>query len=260
VKFRLDNPPPQLARVWRAFSIALAFLTVIPTGAWQGKVSDRELADSRCAYPVVGVLVGVILAVISTELARLSVGAGLSAFLILAAWVCLTGGLHLDGLADSFDGLFLWGDSQRRLTVMRDPRIGTFGVTAIVVVLLGKYAALEHLASADRSMAILCAVASSRTAILVAAGVSRYARSTGTGRIVIDAATPLDSLIAAVLIVVFGACAAGGPGVLGGLAILILAGLAVRLGGARLGGITGDILGALVEIGELAFLLVLGVF
>ena len=169
-------------------------------------------------------------------------------------------GLHLDGLADTADGLFLWGDRSRRLDVLRDPHVGSYGLTAVVLVILGKYAVLSNLASQGRGWAVLIAVVVSRCLVLVSAGLTGYARPEGTGRIIIDATTLRDAAWAAALVLIVGAIGAGREGLAAGALALGLAWGLTRLAAARLGGVTGDTLGALVETGELLVLLTLAVF
>ena len=206
-------PPPRFRlhtlMVARAFRLAVAFLTVIPVRLGDGEVTEADLAASRFAYPVVGIAIGLMLAAWSEALRLWGIGPAPAAFLLVAAGVAITGGLHLDGLADTGDGLFLRGDASRRLAVMCDPHVGSFGVTAIVLVLLGKYAALSHATGPGRSLAVLGAATVGRTLILVAAGSSRYARLDGTGRVLIGAATPSDAFVAASGTLAFGA--AGRP-------------------------------------------------
>lgn len=244
-----------LARAARATKLALAFLTVIPLGrADDAPATEADLVASRFAYPFVGGAVGLVMAALSEALRHVGVSPAVSAFILIAFLAILTGGLHLDGLADTFDGLFLWGGADRRLTVMRDPHIGSHGVSAIVLVLLGKYAVLADLDGSGRSLALLGAVAVSRTLILVSAGLARYARPQGTGRLVIEAATRRDALAATLASLAFTSAVAGWPGLIAGLGALILAFTLTQLAARRLGGITGDILGATVELGELTFL------
>jgi adenosylcobinamide-GDP ribazoletransferase len=253
-----------LARAARATRLALAFLTIVPlapragAGGGDQAENDRELeadlAASRFAYPLVGLLLGLVLAALSAGLDRLGTGPGIAAFALVAAGVALTGGLHLDGLADSFDGLFLWGGPDRRLAVMRDPHVGSFGVAALVLVLLGKYVALESLAGWERTLAILAAVATSRALLLVSSGLANYARPEGTGGILIRATTRRDALLGALTALAL-ALAAGPAGLGAGIAALALAVGWTRLATGRLGGITGDTLGALVELSELLVLM-----
>lgn len=251
-----------LARAGRAIRLALAFLTIVPlappAGAGDQDESELEadLAASRFAYPLVGLLLGLLLAALSSGLDRLGAGPGVAAFALVVAGVALTGGLHLDGLADSFDGLFLWGGPERRLAVMRDPHVGSFGVSALVLVLLGKYVALESLPGPERSLSLLAAAATSRSLLLVSAGLANYARAEGTGGILIRATTRRDALFGA--LAALGLALTAGPAGLGaGIAALALAAGWTRLAIARIGGITGDTLGALVELSELLVLMVL---
>jgi adenosylcobinamide-GDP ribazoletransferase len=242
----------------RAVRLAFAFLTVLPLRSWDGAITDADLAASRFAYPLVGGAIGLALALLSEAMTRLGTPGSLAAFLLLAAWVAVSGGLHLDGLADTGDGLFLGGGADRRLAAMRDPHVGSFGASALVLVLLGKLTALEVLAGGDRATAVFAAAAVSRTILLVSAGLAPYARPEGTGRVLVEATTPRDASWAAVGGVALGGIAAGWPGLLAGLAALGIACALTRLAIGRLGGITGDILGAVVELGELAVLIGLG--
>lgn len=242
----------------RAVRLAFAFLTVLPVRSGDAEVTDADLAASRFAFPLVGGVIGLALAGLSAILSRLGTPGPLAAFLLVTAGVAVSGGLHLDGLADTGDGLFLWGGAERRLAAMRDPHVGSFGVAVLVLALLGKFAALEVLGAGDRAVALFVAAAVSRTAVLVAAGLAPYARPEGTGRIVIGATTPSQAGGAAVGLVVLGGIAAGWPGLLASLMALGITAALTRLAVAKLGGITGDVLGAVIELGELAVLVGLG--
>ncbi|WP_406697192.1 adenosylcobinamide-GDP ribazoletransferase [Singulisphaera sp. Ch08] len=180
--------------------------------------------------------------------------------MLIAFLAILTGGLHLDGVADTFDGLFLWGGAERRLAVMRDPHIGSHGVSAIALVLLGKYAVLSDLNGPDRAMALLGAVTVSRTLILVSAGMACYARPQGTGRLMIEATTRRDALMSTLAVFALSGAVAGWTGLIASLGALSLAFTLTRLAAKRLGGITGDILGATVELGELTYLVMFAAF
>jgi adenosylcobinamide-GDP ribazoletransferase len=266
VKIKLpDNVPMRLldpterARVLRALRVALEFLTIIPV-RWGGAATTADLAAARYAFPVVGVAIGLVLALLSAAFTYGHAAPLPAAFLLVAAGVAMTGALHLDGLADSSDGLFLWGDAERRLSAMRDPHVGSFGLLAIVLVVLGKFAALAPLAGQRRALALLGAAAVSRTLILVAAGLAPYARPHGTGQVVVEATTVTDALWSVVAALVVGATLAGESGLIASAAALLVAWTLSHLANQRLGGVTGDILGAVVELGELAYLVVLGLF
>jgi adenosylcobinamide-GDP ribazoletransferase len=244
-----------MTRALRALRLAFGLLTVLPIAPRQAVTTDAELADARFAFPFVGLAIGLVLLLLNAGLERAAVPAPVAAFVLLATAEAITGGLHLDGLADTFDGLFLAGDSEFRLAAMRDPHLGSFGASALVVVLLGKFAALSSVTGLHRGLVLLAAVAIGRTLILVSAGFARYARAEGTGRAVVEPTTIDIALGAALGTGVIGMAVARLPGLIAAAASVGLAWAVTRLASARLGGITGDTLGALVELGELTVLL-----
>jgi adenosylcobinamide-GDP ribazoletransferase len=244
-----------MRRAWAAFRAALAFLTILPVRFTSGAPTPANLADSRFAYPLVGLVLGLILAWLSSGLASLSIAPTLSAFLLVLTPVVMTGALHLDGLSDAADGMWLRGGFERRLAAMRDPQAGPFGVTAIVLVLLGKYTALLALAPhPQRALAVLIAAITGRCAIIVAAGSARYARPEGTGRILVDACHRRDALCASAVALLIGAACGRLGGLLAVAAALIATISLVALARQQLRGVTGDVLGAVVEVSELAVL------
>jgi adenosylcobinamide-GDP ribazoletransferase len=252
--------PTERARILRAFRVALEFLTIIPLPArlGGGAATEADLAAARYAFPIVGLAIGFALASLSGALSSAHAAPLLASFVLVAAGTAITGGLHLDGLADSSDGLFLFGDADRRLTVMRDPHVGSFGLLAIVLTILGKFAALAPLMGRRRALALLGAAAVSRTLILVAAGLAPYARRQGTGKAFIEATTVIDSLWSVVAALALGALLAGEDGLIASAAALVVAWSVTHIANQRLGGVTGDILGAVVELAELAYLVILG--
>jgi adenosylcobinamide-GDP ribazoletransferase len=252
--------PAQRARVLRAVRVALAFLTIIPARFREGAATEADVAAARYAFPVVGLAIGLVLAALSAALGYGRVSPTLTAFLLIAAWAAISGGLHLDGLADSGDGLFLRGNAERRLAAMRDPHLGSFGLLALVLVVLGKYAALTTLEGRRRALALLGAAVVSRTLILVASGLAPYAHREGTGRTIVEATTVIDSLWSVVAALALGALLAGEAGLLASVLALFVTWSLTHLATQKLGGVTGEILGAVVELGELVYLVVLGVF
>src|SRR3990170_9070840 len=127
----------------RSFFIAVQFLTRFPLPAFD-RPKGRDVGRSLLFYPLVGLLIGAVLVALNEAAAGAS--GAVRAALLLAAWVIVTGGLHLDGLADSADA---WvgglGDRERTLAIMKDPRSGPAAVTTLVVILILKFAALQTL-------------------------------------------------------------------------------------------------------------------
>jgi adenosylcobinamide-GDP ribazoletransferase len=240
--------------------VAVAFLTIVPVRFRPDEPTEADVAAARYAFPIVGLAIGGVLALESAALSAAGANVLLASFLLVATWAVITGALHLDGLADSGDGLFLSGDADRRLSAMREPQVGSFGVVAVVLVIVGKFAALTTLADRRRALALLCAAAVSRTLILIAAGLAPYARREGTGRPIVAATSVVDSLWSIVAALAVGAVFSGELGLLASIAALLVGWAITHQATERLGGVTGDILGAIVELGELVYLLILGLF
>lgn len=233
----------------RGLFAAIGFLTRLPVPA---AVFDEVSAPSASLawYPVVGLLIGGLLWALSWCLDFAP--PMLVSALLLAGWVSLTGALHLDGLADSADA---WagglGDRERTLAIMKDPRCGPMGVVALVLVLLVKFAALASLPSA--SFALLLAPVLARASITFAFLSTPYVRSGGLGSGLTDA--PRAACVAGLALALVIALAGGWRGVYALLATLLVFALWRRACVRRLGGMTGDTLGALAELVEMAVLI-----
>jgi adenosylcobinamide-GDP ribazoletransferase len=240
--------------------VALAFLTIFPIRFH--KLPPAEVvARSRFWYPAVGLLLGALLGGWTSLTVRFA-SPLLCAFLILLAWMGLTGALHLDGLCDLCDGLFSGRTAEDRLRIMKDPHVGTFGLAGGVLLLLGKSVALQDVIARTPERGpwlVAGAVSAARCLALCVAAGSRYPRAEGTGKALIEASAWWEVLL-------FAGIAAGltllvTPGVdPRKAALLFLPALLVVMGlrwlcRHRLGGVTGDCLGAAIELAELTFLL-----
>ncbi len=235
-------------------ALALGFLTRLPVpGA--GALAPGALGRAAIWFPLVGVLVGAALGG-TRLLAELVVSPQAATVLAIAVAVALTGGLHEDGLGDTADGLGAHTTRERRLEIMRDSRLGTFGVLAVVLAVLLGWALLSDLEAIDCLKAAIAAHALARWTMLAAAAAFPPARPDGAGSLL--RVGPLPLAIATVL-AVGAALAAADPGP--GLAALGAASLAAAaLGGwatRAVGGVTGDVLGAIGKAAELAALLAL---
>jgi adenosylcobinamide-GDP ribazoletransferase len=244
----------------RSLLAALAFLTIVPVRLRQ-PFSPDEVARSRYWYPAVGLLLGILLGGWTALVARIGPPA-LGAFLVLTAWVLLTGALHVDGFCDLCDGLFGGQTVEQRLRIMKDPHVGTFGLVGAILLLLGKWVLLrETLARSgtEGGWAVGTAVVVARCLALVMAGAGAYPRPKGTGKVVIEATTPWQATLFALVGCAASAAMCFRAGLFAAL-LAVLGSLFVVLGLARLclvrlGGITGDCLGAAIEATEFTFLL-----
>jgi adenosylcobinamide-GDP ribazoletransferase len=227
----------------KSFFSAWQFLTILPFPG------DGRLAPAVRWCPAVGLGLGAMVA--GTDyLLKDAFGPDTRAFLNVAALAIVTGFLHLDGLGDTADGLLATKSPEERLAIMRDPRIGSFGVAAIILTLLGKFAGLMELDGPMRTPLLLLVPALSRWSIVVQGRLFQSARPGGLGLAWTEGTGPLALVIATITVVVPTAVFAALPGTVLAATSLVVALLVGRLGAARIGGITGDLFGATVEIGE----------
>lgn len=241
--------------LWLGFSSAWRLLTAVPLPGECTVDAKRSLRW----FPVVGlVLASGILVALSALGDHVDTWPAGAAFIAIAAVSLLTGGLHLDGLADWADAFWNIRDRDRTLAIMKDSRIGAFGVIALVLLLLGKWVCLTRILGAGGGGWLVCAMAAGRAAQVVLAVSHPYARSEGTGRLFVEGATLKDSYVA-MGIAVAASLLFVGPSVRLVVA-LVLGYLAVRAFGKwcskRIGGVTGDLLGAGGELCELLILFI----
>ncbi|WP_448108867.1 adenosylcobinamide-GDP ribazoletransferase [Pseudomonas azerbaijanoccidentalis] len=240
------------------FWIALQFLSSLPIRL-PGIPAPQELGRSLLFYPLVGLLFGAILWAANWLLAGTPML--LHAALLLTVWVLLSGALHLDGLADSADAwLGGFGDRERTLTIMKDPRSGPIAVVTLALVLLLKFAALVALIEQQHALVLIIVPLIGRSALLGLFLTTPYVRAGGLGQALADhlpRSVGKQVLAVSALICVLIA------GVSGVLALVLAAGVFVWLRQVtlrRLGGTTGDTAGALLELLEVAVLVGLAIF
>jgi len=231
------------------FWIALQFLSSVPVKL-PGMPAPEALGRSLLFYPAVGLVFGGLLCLLDGVLA--GTPALLHAALLLTAWVLLSGGLHLDGLADSADAwLGGFGDRERTLTIMKDPRSGPIAVVTLVLVLLLKFCALLALLENGQGLALLVAPVVGRAALLGLFLCTPYVRAGGLVQALADHLPAPAGRWVLALVAVASLYLAGGWVV--AIALLVFYWLR-KLMLRRLGGTTGDTAGALLELLELAVL------
>ncbi|MEB0091526.1 adenosylcobinamide-GDP ribazoletransferase [Pseudomonas sp. CCI4.2] len=235
--------------------IALQFLSSLPISL-PGMPKPEELGRSLLFYPLVGVLFGLLLMALNSLLAGTPLM--LHAALLLTVWVLLSGGLHLDGLADSADAwLGGFGDRERTLSIMKDPRSGPIAVITLVLVLLLKFCALLALIENHHSAGLLLAPVIGRSAMLGLFLGTPYVRAGGLGQALADL-LPRTLGKQVLLIAAVGCVLVAG---MSGAIALLTAGVCFfwlrHLMLRRLGGSTGDTAGALLELLEMAVLVAL---
>lgn len=228
---------------------AWAFLTRLPGGAHPA--GDRELGASVPWFPAVGAVIGLLLGLVWVAIGEL-VAPLTAATITVAAGVVMTGAFHEDGLADTADSLGGY-TPERRLAIMKDSRVGTFGALALVFSVLIRVVALASLEPVEGLVALVMAHAVGRSVATLVMVTTTAATATGLGQSY-SAYLPRSAVLAMGAIVA-GCSVVGGPaGVVGYLLALTGAGLLVVLARRAYGGTTGDVLGAVEQVGEMAVL------
>ncbi len=238
-----------IATLWRPLMLALAMLTTLPVPRLLDPDPD-VVGRAPLTYPLVGLLLGTLLVGTSWTLFDLPPLA--AAAIVLALWTLLTGALHLDGLADCADGL-LGGhtDPQQRRAIMHDPHVGSAAVVVVVLVLIGKFAGLAAALDHGDLLPLVLAPLLGRGAVLALMCVLPYTTPGGmaeavtahlprqTGWVVVALVAGLALLLVPTVLVV----------------VALLAWLIGRSALRRLGGASGDVYGAAIELIETAVLL-----
>jgi adenosylcobinamide-GDP ribazoletransferase len=247
----MDAPPPI-----RDVAVAFRFLTRLPVPG--AGAPGPEVGRALAWFPLPGLVLGAVAAGAARVLeGRLA--PGVVAALVVAGLAWLTGALHLDGLADVADGLGGGHrDAARTLAIMRDSRIGAFGAVAVALLLAVKVTAVAELVRGGSTWALVCAPALARFTAVPLVVLFPYARPEGMGRAFHEGGGARELAIAGAL----AAAVLAGAGLQSAVPAAAAVGAAAALGFAvrrRLGGLTGDVYGAAVELAETAFLVCAGI-
>jgi len=237
----------------QAMVTALQFLTRINLSR-QNEVSPEDFGRSVKFFPLVGAIIGAILAAIN-YLAADFFPIHLLAATLITAEIVITGGLHCDGLMDTMDGIFSVRSRERMLEIMKDSRVGANGVMAFALFLLIKWSLLLDLLPVASGAALFTMPVIGRLAMVIAITVFPYARPEGIGKAFAQYSERYALVFAAIITVFFTA-----PfGIAAAVSLAAVIGFALvfcRRTTKLLGGLTGDVYGALTEMSELVVLLV----
>jgi adenosylcobinamide-GDP ribazoletransferase len=235
--------------------VASVFLTRLPVRL-EGVFGLKDLAAAVWAFPLVGVAIGLVGGLGFMAATGLGLPSLPAAIVAIAAMAFVTGALHEDGLADTCDGLGAGRDRLRALEIMRDSRVGSYGVIALVLSLLARIGALASLWDPFQVLAVLVAAgAASRATMPVVMhlqpsardhGLAASAGRPGRERVALGCALALAIVLAALPL---------GTALRAVLALAVAAAVTALWLGRRLGGCTGDTLGAVQQMGEIAFLM-----
>ena len=227
-----------------AFWIAMQFLTVFPIQL-KKMPSPQQNAQSLLFYPLIGMLIGLVLFAIALTLVKLPII--LLSTLLLVVWIWITGGLHLDGLADTADAwVGGFGDPEKTLRIMKDPSSGPIGVLSLLIVCVLKWSALYVLLDQQQLWLLILVPMLARLSPLILFLTTPYVRAKGLGTAMSQYIPRKLSYV--IVAVVFGLCGFMG---LWGLLLVIFSTMTLWYLRAkfirRIGGITGDTIGATIE-------------
>jgi adenosylcobinamide-GDP ribazoletransferase len=237
-------------------SLAVALLTRIPVPQPTGAASDR-MARAQRAFPLVGAMVGLASGLVDRCLLAIGIPELAAAAVALGAAALLTGALHEDGLADVGDGFGGGRDRDKKLAIMRDSRIGTYGVLALLVSFVAKCSALASLPIAEIIPVLIVAHALARAAIPAVTANMRFARDDGLGRSAgrPDAASAVIAGVIAIVVALL--CLPFGIALLAVMVTAAAAAAMAMLAWRQIGGVTGDVFGAIEQTAETAVLLII---
>jgi adenosylcobinamide-GDP ribazoletransferase len=250
----------------RNFINAVQFLTIV-TVSRKHRLEEGDLAKAMVYFPLVGFLIGFLLVYADKAFALIVLPQNVATFLLVIISVLITRALHIDGLADTLDGLMGGHDHASRLVIMKDSRLGTAGVLGIVIVLIMKYLCLNSLFESDRIAALLTAPALARWSQTLMVFNIRYGREEGMGKAFVGHLRISGLVAASVVAVGLSAFVVAQQEVRSIYLIfsMILGVVALTFAGRwylvhKLGGMTGDAIGAVSELNEVLVLLLFVVF
>lgn len=232
--------------------LLIQFLTRIPINI-NLDVTREDLSKAVIYFPIVGYIIGGILSLTYLSLND-SIDQLILVFLIVMIQVIVTGGLHIDGLSDTFDGIYSGREKREILEIMKDPNVGTFGVLSIFFTIILKFLLLYKITSQVFWILLLMPVFS-RFCVILASYKGSYPRKKGLGNLFIEQVSLKQLIIGLVFTII--PIYFVQPIYLGLLFNILFTVWFIRLVSKKIDGITGDTLGAVVELNEVVFLLVI---
>ncbi|MGC7871110.1 adenosylcobinamide-GDP ribazoletransferase [Desulfosporosinus sp. SYSU MS00001] len=232
----------------RGFLIALTFLTRLPLPSPKVEVTSEEFTGSYRYYPLVGLLIGFILWLLAKGLFPFFPPLVLGALLLVAELI-LTGGLHLDGFMDSMDGLLSARSPERILEIMKDSRVGAHASMALFGLLLFKFSLLASLTLAKFSLLLIMPMLS-RWVFQIGVIAFPYARAQGLGKGFHEATQWITLLISGALVCGISYLLSGFAGIISFFVCVIAVTLWAKKITSLIGGLTGDLYGAIIELSE----------
>lgn len=245
--------------IFRLFFATLQFMSRLPVpGRWSQGLELNEYVRGIITFPFVGLVLGALAGLVFVVLQPWC-GLPLAALGYVLALALLTGGFHLDGLADTCDGVFSARTREKMLEIMRDSRLGTHGGLALIFVLVAKVLVVSEVSLRGGNMLAVLAAASvaGRAASVLLMYRQKYARENGLGNLFIGKVSSMQTAMTLAGGAILCALLVPVGGILAFAITLIAMLIFARALRRTLGGHTGDTLGAAIELGEVIFLLAL---
>ncbi|MBI5555290.1 MAG: adenosylcobinamide-GDP ribazoletransferase [Elusimicrobia bacterium] len=240
----------------KSFFLALQFLTIIPLKL--EKFKEQDLAESSKYFPLVGLLLGLILAGAHRLLLLLNFDPFSINISVVVLLVALTGALHLDGLADTTDAFLSRKNKDEMLQIMRDPHIGVMGTLSLLCIILLKIAFFSSIDAALKTTALLLMCSTSRWTLVLSMFLSSYARHEGKAKVFMQGMNLKIFIIATIFTLAICVLIYQLKGFIILLVIALLAFWVNSFLNSKIDGVSGDTLGAVNELMELAILFSLG--
>ena len=231
---------------------AIQFLTRIPLPI-KIEIPEKSFGKSIAFAPLVGAIIGAIMCIMY-YLISLSGAVSVAVIMSMATYVVITGALHIDGLGDTFDGLFSNKDKDRMLEIMRDSRMGTNGIVAIFFVLITDIFALSELNTPSILTMLFVMPIIGRLGTITSVSFSKYARSSGMGGLFINNCGIFEFLIGLLITIIIGFLAIGFWILPAILICVMFSFVFIKLSKSKIDGMTGDTCGAVCEICQMLFL------
>lgn len=242
----------------RAFRLALSFLTILPSGKFK-EADKREFAASLKYFPLVGFILGLIVAGLYL-LASLRLTQQAASAIAVVSLIVLTRALHVDGLADTLDGLLGGKDSEHIISIMKDSRVGSFGAVAVTSVTILKVVLLSSVAIKLKIGSIIMFPVIGRWAATYALTTQPYVKGkAGLGSLFMGGSGSWSFIISSLITIAITSVLLRKYAVVVMVATLAFTILYVKFIKARIGGITGDTVGALIELTEMVALLAIAI-
>jgi adenosylcobinamide-GDP ribazoletransferase len=239
----------------KRFILMMQFLTTIPIPA-KLNVDEKDFGRGLALAPLIGLVIGGLVAC-AGYLAGLIFSPPIAAVLVIITYIIVTGGIHLDGLGDTFDGIFSNRPRDRILEIMRDSRVGTYAVLAVICILGLNTTLLFSALEGHKFYILVLMPVAGRIGSVAGAAVTRYARSgPGLGKSFMDYCGYREMAWAAGISMVVFFAFEGIMGLLLCLTMFLSAIILVKFFSRKIGGATGDILGAVCELNQTVFLII----